>query len=81
MYTFGTMNSICVEIQPNSTNIKNAPRKLGHEYTYTMAKEARYIAIIYLENSISKLKSSRPTSLSPNRWRDGFQIFLLSLLR
>ena len=27
IYTFGTVNSIFVEIQPDSTNIKNDPRK------------------------------------------------------
>ena len=27
-YTYGTINSIFVEIQPDSTNIKNAPRIL-----------------------------------------------------
>ena len=26
MYTYGTVNSIFVEIQPDSTNIKNDPR-------------------------------------------------------
>ena len=27
IYTYGTVNSIFTEIQPNSTNIKNDPRK------------------------------------------------------
>ena len=27
IYTYGTVNSIFVEIQPDSTNIKNDPRK------------------------------------------------------
>ena len=28
IYSYGTVNSIFVEIQPDSTNIKNEPRKI-----------------------------------------------------
>ena len=31
MYTYGTLNSIIVEIQPDSTNIKNDPRMPRHD--------------------------------------------------
>ena len=30
MYTYGIVNTIFVEIQPDSTNIKNDPRTVNH---------------------------------------------------
>ena len=36
MYTYGTVNSIVVKMQPDSTNIKNDPRTLAKRLSYEM---------------------------------------------
>ena len=51
MHTYGTANSIFVEIQPNATNIKNAPR--------LMAK--RYGALLSLKNKTNSTNLYHPT--------------------
>ena len=53
IYSYGTVNSIFVEIQPDSTNIKNDPRILGKKKrNVTYEKDKHCVLNERLQNSI-----------------------------
>ena len=48
MYSYGTVNSIFVEIQPDSTNIKNDPRTFYVRFAYVLCKFREMLSLILI---------------------------------